>query len=254
MQERTNLPTNLKQEFDRDGFVSIPGFLDAGELSEVERQLKRYIDEVVPGLPPNDAYFEVKGQPETLKQMHRMMQNDSWFEDLFVSVRFMSVAELLLGTAVAPRNAEYFAKPPFVGTPTPPHQDGYYFMIEPTEALSMWLSLDEITEQNGCIRYVRGSHRQGMRSHAKSNVLGFSQGVTDYGPEDEAAEVPMLSQRGDLHIHHSMTIHRADGNATEHPRRALAFVCYSALARVDEEGSAAYQRKLTEELAKSGKI
>ena len=254
MQERTNLPTDLKQEFDRDGFVSIPGFLDAGELSKVEQQLKRYIDEVVPGLPPNDAYFEVKGQPETLKQMHRMMQRDPWFEDLFVSVRFMSVAELLLGTRVVPKGVEYFAKPPLVGTPTPPHQDGYYFMLEPNEALTMWLALDEITEKNGCIRYVRGSHRQGMRPHAKSNVLGFSLGVTDYGPEDESAEVPMLSQPGDLHIHHSMTIHRADGNPTDVARRALALVCYSALARVDEESSEAYQRELTEQLVKTGKI
>ncbi len=254
MPERANLPSTLKQDFDRDGFVSIPGFFSAEELAKVEQRLKRYVAEVVPSLPQNDAYYEVKGQPGTLKQMHRMMQNDSWFEDLFVSVRFMEVAELLLNGAAAPRNVEYFAKPPLVGTPTPPHQDGYYFMIEPNEALTMWLALDEITERNGCIRYVRGSHRKGMRPHAKSNVLGFSQGVTDYGAEDEAAEVPMLSQPGDLHIHQSMTIHRADGNATEHPRRALALVCYSAHARVNEEASAAYQRDLTEELAQAGKI
>ena len=127
-------------------------------------------------------------------------------------------------------------------------------MMEPNEALTIWMALDEISEENGCIRYVRGSHRKGIRPHARSNVLGFSQGITDYGPEDDAAEVPMISQPGDLHIHHSLTIHRADGNTTDRPRRALALVCYSALAKVDESGSEAYQKDLTADLAKAGKI
>ena len=254
MQARPNLSGALKHDFDRDGFVSIPGFLIRQEVQQAEQRLGRYIDDVVPNLPANDAYFEVKGRPETLKQMHRMMQHDSWFQDFFVCERFLEVAELLLGTKVVPRGVEYFAKPPLVGTPTPPHQDGYYFLMEPNEALTMWLALDDMTEQNGCIRYVQGSHRKGMRRHAKSNVLGFSLGITDYGPEDEAAEVPMSSQPGDLHVHHSMTIHRADGNPTEHPRRALASVCYSALARVNEEASEDYQCELTDELAKAGKI
>ena len=61
MPERANLPSTLKQDFDRDGFVSIPGFFSTEELAKVEQRLKRYVDEVVPGLPQNDAYYEVKG-------------------------------------------------------------------------------------------------------------------------------------------------------------------------------------------------
>ena len=254
MPEHANLPAHLKTDFDRDGFASIPGFFDKGEVDNVEQRLKRYIDEIVPGVPPADAYFEVKGRPETLKQMHRIMGHDPWFKDLFVSDRFLRVAEFLLGAEADPRGLEYFAKPPLIGTPTPPHQDGYYFMLEPNEALTMWLALDEMAEQNGCIRYVRGSHRKGMRPHARSNTLGFSQGITDYGAEDAAAEAPMMSHPGDLHIHHSMTIHRADGNPTEHARRAMALVCYSALAHENREASEAYQRELTEDLVKAGKI
>jgi phytanoyl-CoA hydroxylase len=249
-----NESTELKQQFDHDGFVTARGFLGADEVAEVTRQLERYIKEVVPHLPPPDAFYEVKGRPETLKQMHRMMQNDAWFHEFFCGARFVQLCELLLDGAIVPKNVEYFAKPPGIGKATPPHQDGYYFMIEPNEALPMWLALDEINEENGCIRYVRGSHRRGIRPHAKSGVLGFSQGITDYGPGDEREEVPMHSKPGDLHIHHSMTIHRADANPSARPRRALGFVCYSARAKVDQESSEAYQKVLAAELSKAGKI
>jgi ectoine hydroxylase-related dioxygenase (phytanoyl-CoA dioxygenase family) len=49
---------------------------------------------------------------------------------------------------------QYFNKPPSVGQPTPPHQDGYYFMLDPCEAVTMWFALDEVDEENGRMRYV----------------------------------------------------------------------------------------------------
>lgn len=243
-----------QREFRETGYAHLRAFLDRDELDEVERQLARYIEEVVPDLPPQDAFFEVKGRPETLKQMQRMMDTDSWFRDFFLQERFLGLAADLLGAPVIPKNVEYFAKPPQVGVATPPHQDGYYFMIEPNEALTMWVALDDIDESNGCIRYVEGSHREGLRPHAKSGVLGFSQGITDYGPDDERRERPMISQPGDVLVHHSLTIHRADANRSERPRRALGLVCYSSLARQDSEKSAAYQQELAKELRDAGKI
>ena len=245
---------DLGQEFREKGYVHLPAMLDADEVREVESHLARYIDEVVPGLAAQDVFYEEKGRPETLKQMHRMMDNDPWFRDFFLQDRFLGLAERLLGAPVVHKNLEYFAKPPRIGNPTPAHQDGYYFMIEPNEALTMWVALDEIDEENGCIRYVEGSHRKGMRPHAKSGVLGFSQGITDFGADDEAQARPMKASPGDLLAHHSLTIHRADANRSERPRRALGLVCYSTLAKHDAERSAAYQRELADELRSAGKI
>ncbi|MDA1312933.1 MAG: phytanoyl-CoA dioxygenase family protein [Acidobacteria bacterium] len=246
--------TDLADAFRRTGFASVPGFVRPDELVEVERQLARYVRDVVPGLSAQDAFYEVKGRPETLKQLHRMIDNDAWFHEFFLSERFLGLAGQLLGAAAVPKNVEYFAKPPRIGAPTPPHQDGHYFMIEPNEALTMWIALDDIDEINGCIRYVEGSHLKGLRPHAKSGVLGFSQGITDYGPADQRAETPMLSRPGDMHVHHSMTIHRADANQSDRPRRALGLVCYSERARHDAEKSAAYQRELARRLRDEGKI
>jgi phytanoyl-CoA hydroxylase len=154
------------------------------------------------------------------------------------------------------KNLQYFNKPPGVGQPTPAHQDGYYFKLDPPEALTMWLALDDVDEENGCVRYVRASHRRGMRPHARTNVLGFSQGITDYGTVDDmAGEIAFPAKPGDLLAHHALTIHRADGNrSATRSRRSLGFIYYAARAREDQVVVDAYQAQLRSELTAAGKI
>jgi phytanoyl-CoA hydroxylase len=252
--DSADYPLGLQRSFREKGYACVKGLFDAEELQELERELNRYIKKVVPDLPPQEAFYEIKDNPESLKQMHRIIDYDPWFREFFLQERFLGLSEHLLGTPVIPKGVEYFAKPPRVGNATPPHQDGYYFMLEPNEALTLWVALDEIDEGNGCIRYVEGSHLKGMRPHAKSNVLGFSQGITDYGPDDAQWERPMNCQPGDLIAHHSMMIHRADANHSDRPRRAMALVCYSSLAHEDSAKLAAYQQELTQELLATDKI
>jgi phytanoyl-CoA hydroxylase len=99
----------------------------------------------------------------------------------------------------------------------------------------MWLALDEVDEENGCLRYVPGSHLRGIRKHGRTATLGFSQGIVDYGPDDFATEQPISAKPGDLLIHHGETIHRADANRSSvRHRRSLGLVYQGESARRDE--------------------
>ncbi|MFP6901387.1 MAG: phytanoyl-CoA dioxygenase family protein, partial [Opitutales bacterium] len=150
----------------------------------------------------------------------------------------------------------FFNKPPGIGQATPAHQDGHYFMLRPCHALTMWMALDPVDEENGCVRYVRGSHLNGMRPHGRTETLGFSQGITGFGTEtDIRDEVPCPANPGDLLAHDALTIHRADANlSSTRLRRALGFIFYGESAREDTDAHEKYQRNLAEELKASGKI
>lgn len=250
-----NDPQAVLNLFKQDGFIVLPGFLDSAEVEAVYTNLNRFITEVMPTLPTQQVYYEDLAQPDTLKQIQQVHNHDAYFEGLYHG-KFERLAELLLEGGVDGKNMQYFNKPPLIGQPTPPHQDGYYFMLNPCEALTMWLALDEVDEENGCVRYVRGSRDRGMRPHGRTQTLGFSQGIIDYGTaEDQANEVFFPARPGDLLVHHAMTIHRADGNrSATRQRRALGFIYYSERAKVDDAAHAAYQKKLAEDLAKAGKI
>ncbi len=114
----------VKGEFARQGYVFIPQFLNIDEVEELRGEIERYIKEVVPRIPPTDVYFETKGEPETIKQLVRMSQYDSYFEKLILSDRFIKLAELLLGCPAIAKNMQWFNKPNSVSLPTPPHQYG----------------------------------------------------------------------------------------------------------------------------------
>jgi hypothetical protein len=240
----------LRADFLRDGFVFLPGFLAPDEVAVVNARLQTLIRERVPQMPPDVAFYEKADDPTTLKQIQSLYDYDPLFREMMFGSRFEELASVLLDDAVVGKNMQYFNKPPRIGQPTPPHQDGYYFMLEPNEAVTMWMALEPVDEANGCVRYVRGSHRRGLRPHGRTGVLGFSQGMTDFGtPDDLADEVFFPTQPGDLLVHHSLTIHRADGNASENrTRQALGFIYYAARTREDTARKQAYQQKLADEL------
>ncbi len=245
---------HLKEDFDRDGFVLVEGYLSSGEAAEVNTQIQRFIDEVLPAAPDTTAFYEDRDDPASIKRLQNMADLDPYFGELFQSDRFTSLASFLLADDVVPKNPQWFNKPARVGAVTPPHQDGFYFMLEPNEAITLWIALDDIDEGNGCMRYVRGSHRRGMRPHRASNVLGFSQGVSDYSDEDLEREVAMRARPGDLFAHHSMIIHRADANRSDRRRAALGLVYFAARARKDEEKAERYRQELFARWEREGKI
>ena len=251
-----NPPARLRDDLLRDGYVALPQFLDAAAMAELHAHLRRFIRDIVPTLPPASVFYEDKADKTTLKQIQRMFDHDPYFHALMFGSRFERAAEAVLGGPVVGKNMQYFNKPPRIGQPTPPHQDGYYFRLKPCEAVTMWLALEEVDEETGCVRYVRGSNGRGMRPHGRTGTLGFSQGITDYGtPADRADEVALVAGPGDLLLHHALTIHRADGNRSlQRTRQAIGLIYYGAQAQEDKEANAAYDKKLKEEMAAAGKI
>ena len=243
--------TPLKASYDADGFTVIRGFLEADELTVLQQNLDRYIRDVVPGLSDRVAFYQDRTRPETLKQMQRL-ERDEFFAGYLKHPLWMAVAEALLGEpayaatgARAATGAEWFNKPAGTQHVTPPHQDNYYFCLKPPQVLTMWLALDTVDEENGCLRYVRGSHTQGARPHGPTSTLGFSQAVTEYGATERAREVAVPAQPGDVLVHHGNTIHRADVNssATRH-RRSFGMVYYGQSSRRDEIAFERYMKSL----------
>jgi len=235
---------DMKQVFDRDGFVLIEGLLSEQEANEVEANTRRFIDVVIPNLTKAEAMYEDYAKPETLKQTGDMNQRDPYFAGLLSSPNILGLAQALLEDEVIPKNVQFFSKPPGIGKATPPHQDGYYFCLQPNEALTVWIALDDIDDENGALHYVKGSHKNGVLPHSASHVLGFSQGLTEGRVTDIGEEVTCRVRRGDCLVHHSLTIHSAGANHSKRLRRAIGMVYFASRAKVDPEAMHRYQVSL----------
>ena len=245
-----------RDRFEHDGYVAISPLFDSDKMAELKAEAVRYIRDVVPTMPEARVYYEDKNDPSSLKQVQKIFEYDSYFLDL-MNGAVRTIAETVLDDEVVPVNMQYFNKPAGIGQATPPHQDGYYFHLTPCEAVTGWLALDDVDAENGCIHYVRGSHRTDVfRPHGQTGVLGFSQGITDFGmPSDKADAVAFPGPSGTFLMHHARTIHWAGPNRSKtRSRRAIGFIYYAKRAREDILAREAYQKSLDERLKASAKI
>jgi phytanoyl-CoA hydroxylase len=231
----------IKTHYDQFGYVVVRQMLPGEAFRELAANIDRYIHDVVPTLPPGEAFYDVdSSRPESLKQLQRMEQ-DAYFAAYMQNPAWKQLAEAILGEEAHASGVEWFNKPAGTNHITPPHQDNYYFNFAPPSVLTMWMALDPVDEENGCLRYVPGSHLRGIRPHGRTKTLGFSQGISDYGEADRAIETSIPLQPGDVTIHHGNTIHRADANlSTTRHRRSFAMVFKGVSCRRDETAFARY--------------
>jgi len=247
----------VRTDFDRDGFVAIRPLFDAAQMAEINRELDRYIADIVPRMRDSEVYYEDRADHSTLKQMQKLSVYDDYFRDLIETDVIHAMAASVLGEDVVAENLQYFNKPAGIGQPTPPHQDGYYFHLTPCKAVTGWLALEPVDHENGCIHYLRGSHKAPeFRPHGRSQVLGFSQGITDFGSTDDQANTEAFpGGAGTFLMHDARTVHWAGGNRSPtRSRRALGFVYFGKSAQIDHDAKAAYKKKLEADLRAEKKI
>ena len=114
--------------------------------------------------------------------------------------------------------------------PTPLHQ--YEAYLDPTltcESLGVWVALQPVNVQTGCMQFVPGSHRQGdvLAHHTASNNPRI------HGLEVNEAEnfltklVACPLPSGGATFHHCRTLHYTNANQGNEDRRAytLQFQC-----------------------------
>lgn len=241
----------LREGFDEDGFVVVRELLDASELKELQSQIERYINDVVPTLPPEAAFFDDYDKPETLRKMQALNRRDEWFAHFMDEGKHVPLLEHFLRDQFSPQGLEWFDKLPFDQSATPAHQDNFYWCRRPDNACSLWIALDPVDRDNGCLWYARGSQKGGVLPHVASGVLGFSQGLIGFDPATADA-VPIELAPGDAVAHHSATIHWTDVNRTPRHRRAISTFCFGASTTRDEEASARYQDSLKAQLKERG--
>ena len=78
--------TQLLKDFKRDGYLALPNFLENEEIAEVQQEMKRFIRNALSNLPREHVFYEVLGQPDSLKQIQQLQSHDSFFAGLFFAI------------------------------------------------------------------------------------------------------------------------------------------------------------------------
>lgn len=213
------LPADARAAFAADGVICLRGLVDADAV-----ELLRAATEAALAGPA--ALFSASGRP--LPDSFLWLTQPAVAE-LLLRAPIAAVAGALLGTA-APRlfYDQIFAKDPGRSLATPWHQDAPYWPIS-GEALTVWIALDPVDHEGGAVRYLPGSHRDGVLYRPTSHQDRGAWEAVDLPPLPDLDALPPEALRewtlapGDALVHHARTIHGAGPNTRAgRPRRAYA--------------------------------
>ena len=193
----------IKRDFVRDGFVIIPGFLSQAELTEIQARTERCMRE-----------HESVWRGPTRKNLQGV---DPWFEEQLRRGRQVGLIETLLDDALDPATAAYFDRVPGESKANRPHFDA---IGHRRNGATIWIALDRADRENGCLYYVKGTHKLDLPSKLGLEFDGQSEGVI-------AVEV----DPGDAAIHNSLTVHWSEPNRSERPRKAISYFYWAASSK-----------------------
>lgn len=150
-------------------------------------------------------------------------KTDKYLRDFCLQDRFADVMEALLGPDIALWTVHLFYKPPQTGKRTPWHQDAKYWDMQPVVTASIWLALEPVDRENGCMEFVPGSHRGPLLEHHELDLetdraalrLEIDQEV------DPDSVIPVELNTGEASVHHSHLLHGAAPNTSGRSRNAL---------------------------------
>jgi phytanoyl-CoA hydroxylase len=138
-----------------------------------------------------------------------------------MNLKLLTAAGEILGQSTNFWAVELHDKVPRQGTITPPHQDNFYFCLDPPDALTIYVPLEPHGRANGGLCYVRGSHKMGTLEHAKSKVRAFSSELLGLAPGEDSV-FPIEMNPGDVVFHHCNTVHFAPRNQSDRHRRSVS--------------------------------
>jgi ectoine hydroxylase-related dioxygenase (phytanoyl-CoA dioxygenase family) len=213
-------------DFERDGFLVVRNMFDEAEM----REIAAWTDEMHqrPEAPGQYMkYFEESAFDSGQRILNRLENFEPYhegFSRLFASERIQGSAGQLMGEPAVMFKEKINFKLPGGGG-FDPHQDqqagwGVYadFFI------SVLVSIDEATEENGCLELVSGHHGRGLVGDEWTPLSDEQIAEMDFKPHP--------TKPGDVVFFDCFAPHGSAPNRSDKPRRAL-YVTYNRASAGD---------------------
>jgi ectoine hydroxylase-related dioxygenase (phytanoyl-CoA dioxygenase family) len=229
LNETISVSDNQIQEFREKGHTLTRNLLSDAEL-EIYRPViveaaHRYNTEKRK-LEERDTYGKA------FLQIMNLWRGDERVRQYVLAKRFGKIAAELLGVEnVRIYHDQALFKEPG-GGPTPWHQDQYYWPVDTTNTVTMWMPLVDIDVEMGMLTFASGSHKRGFVFDfeiSDESEQQYNDYVRDQGFSIDRAT---YMKAGDATWHYGFTIHNAPGNASDKMREVMTVIYLADGAKV----------------------
>jgi ectoine hydroxylase-related dioxygenase (phytanoyl-CoA dioxygenase family) len=218
------LADDASAQFERDGFIRLPGVLDAATVDHFEPEITSKVIEL------NTMHLPLAERStygKAFLQVTNLWRHSDLVRQFVLSERLGRIAAELMGVEGVRLYHDQALYKEAEGGITPWHADQYYWPFTSDRTCTVWVPLQETPAEMGPLEFAVGS---------QSFEFGRELPISD---ESEAELQKALSEQGfdvsaapyalgDVSFHSGWTFHRAGPNTTEIPRRVMTIIYMDA--------------------------
>jgi len=249
------MTTALRDDFERDGFLVLPGFVEQSACDELQGRMAECLDAFEPGdvatifsttekTHAQDRYFlesgdkirfffeeeafDAEGQLRQSKAQsinkvgHALHDLDPVFDRFSRQPALANLADAIGIRSPQLLQSMYIFKQPRIGGEVVCHQDATFLHTEPLSVVGFWFALEDATKENGCLWAEPGGHLGPLRSRFSRKGDQTEMIPLDPTPLPTEGLVPLEVERGALVVLHGLLPHWSAPNRSTTSRHAYA--------------------------------
>ncbi|MDE2127734.1 MAG: phytanoyl-CoA dioxygenase family protein [Armatimonadetes bacterium] len=164
-------------------------------------------------------------------QITNLWQRDQTVARFVLATRFAEIAARLMGVdGVRLYHDQALFKEAHGGL-TPWHQDQFYWPLDTSDTVTMWMPLVDVPVEMGALTFASRSQQGGFLGHigiSDESQEEFDQYVAGKGYTPTCSAM----QAGDATFHSGWTLHSAPGNSTDQVREVMTVIYFADGTRV----------------------
>tara|TARA_B100001175_G_scaffold40679_1_gene30024 strand:- start:213 stop:1040 length:828 start_codon:yes stop_codon:yes gene_type:complete len=200
-------------QYNEDGFIAPINVLSVEEACEIREEIERI----------------EKDWPNELEGLGRNYVHliSTVFDKIPHNPKILDAVESIIGENILICGTTLFIKDPDQKGFVSFHQDAKYIGLEPHNWVTGWLAVTDTNEENGCMRMLKGSHKEDLKFHNQkfdeNNLLTRGQTIENVHIKETT---PVRLKAGQLSLHHPKIIHGSGLNKTKDRRIGFAIQSY----------------------------
>jgi ectoine hydroxylase-related dioxygenase (phytanoyl-CoA dioxygenase family) len=236
MARMSALTAQQKDFFRENGYLMAPGAVTAVELAALRRDFNAWVEEsrahtknygaMIDGRPRFDLETGHTPAQPALRRVNSPVEVSQIFHDVMAASRMTDYVADLIGPNVKFHHSKINSKLPGAATKVKWHQDFPFTPHSNDDLVTALLLLDDMTEENGALEVLAGSHRGEL--HTLWHNGAFTGAIDETLADAMQSRAALcLGEAGSVCLMHTRLAHGSKPNLSKLPR--TLFICvYSA--------------------------
>jgi ectoine hydroxylase-related dioxygenase (phytanoyl-CoA dioxygenase family) len=219
------------ERYAQDGCILLGDVLGSNEVGIFRKHIERAVEKHFEERKKLQEAEVVENYNAYFTQVTNLWEKDESVKQFVLAKRFARIAAELMGVSgVRLYHDQALFKEPG-GLPTPWHQDQFYWPLDTTNTITMWMPLVDVSKEMGSLKFAVRSHADGpigdIPISEESNSY-YEKQIEENGYEIIENEL----KAGDATFHAGWTIHAAAGNDSSKRREVMTVIYYADGTRV----------------------